>query len=51
MHSKIPFFSSVDEFLMQVYYVYEKSPKNCRKLQDVVEELKACLEPAELPSN
>lgn len=36
---------------MQVYYVYEKSPKKCRELQDVVEELKACLEPAELPSN
>ena len=48
---KNTFFSSVDEFLMQVYYVYEKSPKKCRELQDVVEELKACLEPAELPSN
>lgn len=47
---KNTFFSSVDEFLMQVYYVYEKSPKKCRELQDVVEELRACIEPTELPS-
>ena len=48
---KNTFFSSVDEFLMQVHYVYEKSPKKCREVQDVVEELKACLEPAELATN
>ena len=34
---------------MQVYYVYEKSPR--RELQDVVEELRACIEPIELPKN
>ena len=41
---------SVDELLLQVYFVYEKkSPKKCRKLQEIVDELKACLDPSELP--
>ena len=46
---KNTFFSSVDELLLQVYYVYEKSPKKCRELQEVVDELRVCLEPSELP--
>ena len=46
---KNTFFSSVDELLLQVYFVYEKSPKKCRKLQEIVDELKACLDPSELP--
>ena len=46
---KNTFFSSVDEFLLQVYFVYEKSPKKCRKLQEIVDELRACLYPSELP--
>ena len=29
--------------------MYEKSPKKCRKLQEIVDELRACLDPSELP--
>ena len=42
-------FSAVGELLLQVYYVYEKSPKKCTELQEVVDKLRACLEPSELP--
>ena len=43
-------FSTVDEFLLQVYFIYEKSPKKCRELHDIVQELKACFDPSEMPS-
>ena len=42
--------SSIDDMLMRVYYLYEKSPKKCRDLEDVVTELKACLEPTDMPT-
>ena len=29
--------------------MYEKSPEKCRELDTVVEELRACLEPSEMP--
>ena len=29
--------------------MYETSPKKCRELQEIIEELRACLEPSELP--
>ena len=29
--------------------MYEKSPKKCRELQEIVDELTACLDPSELP--
>ena len=35
-------FSTVDNMLMRVYYLYEKSPKKCRDLDDIVAELKGC---------
>ena len=47
---KTTFFASVDELLLQVYYMYEKSPKKCRELETVAEELKACMESSEMPS-
>ena len=47
---KTTFFASIDELLLQVYFLYEKAPKKCRELEVVVEELKACLEPTEIPS-
>ena len=37
---KSTFFSTVDELLMQVYYVYKKSPTKCKELLEVVNELK-----------
>ena len=48
---KTSFFTAIDELLLQVYYMYENSPKKCRELEVVVEELRACLEPSELPSS
>lgn len=44
------FFSTVDHMPMHVYYLYEKSPKKCVKLQEVVGELKQCLEDGDLPA-
>ena len=35
--------------LLKVYYLYEKSPKMCRELEEVVSELKTCLKPHEFP--
>ena len=46
---KNTFFSSIDEMLLRVYYLYQKSAKKCRELEEVVEELKSCLEPTEMP--
>ena len=42
MHLQVPF-AMVDDMLMRVYYLYEKSPKKC------VEKLKQCLENVNLP--
>ena len=36
-------FSLIDEMLMQLYYIYEKSPKKCRQLEEVVTNLQQCL--------
>ena len=47
---KTMFFASIGELLLQVYFMYEKSPKKCRELEIVAEELRACLEPSEMPS-
>ena len=46
---KDTFFSSIDEMLLRVYYLYEKSPKKCRELDDVVAELKTCFESSVVP--
>ena len=47
---KSTFFSTVDDLLLRMYFIYEKSPKKCRALEDIVVELKACLEPSEISS-
>ena len=46
---KATFFATIDELLLHVYYIYHKSPKKCRELLEVVDELKACLDPSEMP--
>ena len=48
---KKTYFSEVDDFLLRVYYVYSKSPKKCKELEDVVSELKECLDPSEFPDD
>ena len=34
-----PTFLAVDEMLLKLYFLYEKSPKKCRELKDVLEEM------------
>ena len=36
---KSTLFSSIDEMLLRVYFLYEKSPKKFRELETVIEEL------------
>ena len=45
------FFADVDELLLQVYFLYDKSPKKCCELAAIAEELQGCLEPANRPSS
>ena len=47
---KSTFFSTIDDLLLRLHFIYEKSPKKCRVLKDIMEELKACLEPSEMSS-
>lgn len=42
------FFKSIDELLLQIYYVYENSPKKCFELKEIVEDLKQCMEETEM---
>ena len=44
---KVTIFADIDKMLMQIYYLYMKSPKKCRELDDVVVELQACFEESE----
>ena len=37
------FFDQIDEMLLRLYYIYEKSPKKCRELEDVIAELRKCV--------
>ena len=37
-------FDLIDEMLLRLYYLYEKSPKKCRELHDIVSDLKQCLQ-------
>ena len=32
-------FSLIDEMLLKLYYLYEKSPKKCRELEDIISDL------------
>ena len=37
-------FNDIDEMLLRLYYLYEKSPKKCRELADIVDDLKEVYE-------
>ncbi len=41
-------FSTIDDMLLHLYYLYEKSPKKCRELNEIVESLKMCLDETEM---
>ena len=47
---KSTFFSTIDDLLLRMYYIYEKSPKKCHELEDIMVELKASLESSEISS-
>ena len=36
-------FELIDEMLLRLYYLCEKSPKKCRELEDIISDLKECL--------
>lgn len=36
-------FDAVDNMLLKLYYMYEKAPKKCRELEEVVSDLKECI--------
>ena len=36
-------FDMIDEFLLKLYYLYEKSLKKCRELEDLIADLRECL--------
>ena len=37
-------FDLIDEMLVRLHYIYERSPKKCRELEEVINALKQCLE-------
>ena len=36
-------FDAIDDMLLRLYYLYEKSPKKCRELEEIISDLKNCL--------
>ena len=36
-------FDDIDDMLLKLYYLYEKSPKKCRELEEVISDLKGCI--------
>ena len=41
-------FTKIDEMLLRVYYLYEKSPKKCNEIDDIITALRSCLELGDL---
>ena len=37
------FFDQIDEMLLRLYYIYERSPKKCRQLEEIITHLKEYL--------
>ena len=37
-------FDSIDDMLLRLYYIYEKSPKECLELEGIITDLKECFE-------
>ena len=36
-------FDAIDDMLLKLYYLYEKSPKMCRELKEVISDLQNCM--------
>ncbi len=48
---KATYFATIDEMLMRLYYLYEKSPRKCSQLQNIVQEFRLCLSENDLPQS
>ena len=46
---KSTLFDDVDDMLMRAYYIYKRSPKKCRELEEIVHSLKQCLDDGDMP--
>ena len=46
---KSTLFDNVDDMLMRAYYIYKRSPKKCRELEEIVTSLKQCLDDGDMP--
>ena len=44
---KATYFSTLEEMLMRMYYLYAKAPKKCRELEEVISSLARCLDLSE----
>ena len=44
---KATYFSTLEEMLMRIYYLYAKAPKKCRELEEVIASLAKCLDVSE----
>ena len=47
----INLYNTIDDMLMRAYYLYEKSPKKCYELDEMVASLRECLEKDEMCSS
>ena len=43
-------FSTINERMLRLYYIYRKAPKKCRELEDLIAELFECLDTSEFPT-
>ena len=48
---KSTFFSSIDDMLTQLYLLYQKSPKKCRELDEIVNSLQMCVSNEDMPAS
>jgi len=42
-------FDEIDDMVMRAYYIYKRSPKKCRELEEIVQSLKQCLYDGDMP--
>ena len=46
---KSTYFSTIDDLLLRLYFLYENSSKKCKELEDIVAELKECFHISDVP--
>ena len=46
---KSTYFSTIDDLLLHLYFLYENLPKKCRELEDIVAEVKECFHISDVP--